>query len=144
VEEAEHASFQRADHDEEQEQRLEPLEVVHQALLGLVINVTNTPKEVEGYGVLQGVLSRQSSVVSRQFSGEYPRDMRVMYVKPRCPYCQAARDSLAADGLEWEERDATTQPNWRAELMEFSKGTGMVPTIVNSGQVETVGWKGRG
>ena len=42
-----------------------------------------------------------------------------MYVKPSCPYCQAARDSLAADGLEWEERDATTRPDWRAELMEF-------------------------
>jgi glutaredoxin 3 len=69
---------------------------------------------------------------------------RIMYVKPHCPYCQAARDSLQADGVEWEERDATTRPDWRAELMQFSKDTGMVPTIVNAGQVETVGWKGRG
>ena len=100
------------------------------------MNVTNTPTGVESYPFAGG---------SRcQCSGEYPRDMRVMYVKPRCPYCQAARDSLAADGLEWEERDATTRPDWRAELMDFSKGTGMVPTIVNAGQVETVGWKGRG
>jgi hypothetical protein len=51
---------------------------------------------------------------------------------------------LAADGIEWEERDATTREDWRAELMDYSKGTGRVPTIVNSGQVETVGWKGRG
>ena len=69
---------------------------------------------------------------------------RIMYVKPACPHCQRARDDMGAQGLEWEERDATTRPEWRAELMEFSKGTGMVPTIVNSGQVETVGWKGRG
>ena len=69
---------------------------------------------------------------------------RIMYVKPGCPYCQAARDSLQADGVVWVERDATTRPDWRAELMGFSKDTGMVPTIVNAGQVETVGWKGRG
>ena len=100
------------------------------------MNVTSTPAEVESYAFAG---SSQLSV-----PGEYPRDMRVMYVKPRCPYCQAARDSLAADGVEWEERDATTRPDWRAELMEFSKDTGMVPTIVNAGQVETVGWKGRG
>jgi len=70
--------------------------------------------------------------------------MRVMYVKPACPYCQEAREALAADGVEWEERDATTRDDWRDELMEYSKGTGRVPTIVNVGQVETVGWKGRG
>ena len=38
-----------------------------------------------------------------------------MYVKPACPYCQEARDALAADGVEWEERDATTRADWRAE-----------------------------
>jgi glutaredoxin len=69
---------------------------------------------------------------------------RIMYVKPRCPYCQQARDALAAEGAAWEERDATTRADWKEELMGYSKGTGMVPTIVNAGQVETVGWKGRG
>jgi glutaredoxin len=69
---------------------------------------------------------------------------RIMYVKPRCPYCQQARDALSADGVAWEERDATTRTDWKEELMGFSKGTGMVPTIVSAGQVETVGWKGRG
>jgi glutaredoxin len=69
---------------------------------------------------------------------------RVMYVKPGCPYCQEARDGLAAEGLDWEERDATTRADWKAELMAASKDTGKVPTIVNAGQVETVGWKGRG
>jgi glutaredoxin len=69
---------------------------------------------------------------------------RIMYVKPRCPYCQQARDELSAQGIEWEERDATTRADWKAELMEHSRGTGMVPTIVTAGQVETVGWKGHG
>jgi glutaredoxin len=69
---------------------------------------------------------------------------RVMYVKPGCPYCQQARDEMAAEGLEWSERDATTRSEWRDELMTYSKGTGRVPTVVLAGQVETVGWKGRG
>jgi len=69
---------------------------------------------------------------------------RIMYVKPGCPYCEAARARLRESGLDWEERDATSRPDWKSELMEHSKGTGLVPTIVNAGQVETVGWKGKG
>jgi glutaredoxin len=68
---------------------------------------------------------------------------RIMYVKPGCPYCQDARDALAADGLEWEERDATTDRGWRAELMEHSRGSGVVPTIVAPEGVR-IGWNGRG
>jgi len=68
---------------------------------------------------------------------------RVMYVKPGCPYCQQAREALTADGLEWEERDATTNRDWRDELMEHSSGSGVVPTIVAPDGV-TVGWNGRG
>jgi glutaredoxin len=71
-------------------------------------------------------------------------EARIMYVKPRCPYCQQAREELTARGDSWEERDATSRTDWKAELMEHSKGTGMVPTIVAAGRVETVGWKGKG
>ena len=69
---------------------------------------------------------------------------RIMYVKPGCPYCQQARDDLSAQGVEWEERDATTREDWRAELMEHSRDTGKVPTIVMGDEVVTIGWKGRG
>ena len=51
---------------------------------------------------------------------------------------------MGAQDLEWEERDATTRDDWREELMDFTKGTGKVPTVVLGDQVETVGWKGRG
>jgi glutaredoxin len=71
-------------------------------------------------------------------------DVRVMYVKPGCPYCEQARAGLRADGVEWEERDATTRAEWREELLGFSKGTGMVPTIVEGGEVVSVGWDGHG
>jgi glutaredoxin len=68
----------------------------------------------------------------------------VVYVKPNCPYCEEARTALRADGVDFEERDATTRDDWRAELMEHSRSTGMVPTVVREGEVVTVGWKGRG
>jgi glutaredoxin len=66
-----------------------------------------------------------------------------MYVKPGCPYCQAAREGLAADGLDWEERDATKSGAWREELFRHSSGSGIVPTIVGPDGT-TVGWQGGG
>ena len=68
----------------------------------------------------------------------------VVYVKPNCPYCDEARKSLRADGVDFEERDATARRDWREELMEHSRASGMVPTVVRDGEVVTVGWKGRG
>jgi glutaredoxin len=56
----------------------------------------------------------------------------VMYVKPNCPYCQAAREHLAGEGEAIEERDATQNPAWKAELMRYTRNTGVVPTIVRS------------
>jgi glutaredoxin len=54
----------------------------------------------------------------------------VMYVKPGCPYCEAARADLAARGEQVEERDATADAAWKAELMGYTAKTGVVPTIV--------------
>jgi glutaredoxin len=68
---------------------------------------------------------------------------RVMYVKPGCPYCAQAREALTADGVEFEERDATLSPEWKAELFRHTKNTGMVPTIVGPDGVQ-VGWQGKG
>ena len=69
----------------------------------------------------------------------------VMYVKPRCPYCQAAREHLAAEGESVEERDATLDPAWKAELMVYTNDRGIVPTIVWSDGRRQVGFPpGRG
>ncbi len=67
---------------------------------------------------------------------------RIMYTKPGCPYCTDARASLTAEGLEFEERDATTRREWRDELYVHSPA-GRVPTIVAPDGV-TVGWHGGG
>jgi glutaredoxin 3 len=68
-----------------------------------------------------------------------------MYVKPGCPYCQAAREHLAAQGETVEERDATVNPAWRAELMRHTNNRGVVPTILFSDGRRQVGFPpGRG
>jgi glutaredoxin len=53
-----------------------------------------------------------------------------MYTKPGCPYCQSAREHLAAEREDVEERDATQSAAWKAELMSYTNGRGTVPTIV--------------
>jgi glutaredoxin 3 len=69
----------------------------------------------------------------------------VMYVKPGCPYCEAAREQLSADGEVVEERDATESREWRAELMGYTNDRGIVPTIVRDGGGVQVGFPpGRG
>jgi glutaredoxin len=69
----------------------------------------------------------------------------VMYVKPRCPYCQAAREHLAAEGETVEERDATKNAAWRGELMSYTNNRGVVPTIIWSDGRRQIGFApGRG
>ena len=68
-----------------------------------------------------------------------------MYIKPGCPYCQAAREYLAAHGDAVEERDATADDQWKKELMQLTNNRVIVPTIVRDGEREQVGFPpGRG
>jgi glutaredoxin len=69
----------------------------------------------------------------------------IMYVKPGCPYCQTAREHLAEEGETVEERDATQNRAWRAELMGYTNDRGVVPTIVRGDGDVQVGFPpGRG
>jgi glutaredoxin len=72
--------------------------------------------------------------------------MLVMYVKPGCPYCQAAREHYAAEGESVEDRDATRNAEWKAELFRHTNNRGTVPTVVDGdGQLVQVGFPpGRG
>jgi glutaredoxin 3 len=60
----------------------------------------------------------------------------IVYVKPRCPYCADARRHLRSAGEAFEERDATANDDWRAELMDYTGGAGTVPTIVRGSEVQ--------
>jgi glutaredoxin 3 len=64
----------------------------------------------------------------------------LMYTKPNCPYCAAARADMDERGEAYEDRDATTNPAWKAELMDYSRNTGLVPTIVRAGGQVQVGF----
>ena len=68
---------------------------------------------------------------------------RVMYVKPGCPYCESMRARLREQGLDWEERDATTSRELRDQLYSHSP-RGVVPTIVEASGTVTVGYDGHG
>lgn len=65
-----------------------------------------------------------------------------MYVKPGCPYCEAARGRLRDAGHDWDERDATASADWKRELFSHSP-RGVVPTIVEGDSV-TIGHDGGG
>lgn len=54
----------------------------------------------------------------------------VIYTKPGCPYCVAARNDLIARGVEYEEIDVTTAPDAQERLAELTLGSMMVPVIV--------------
>lgn len=54
----------------------------------------------------------------------------VIYTKPGCPYCTAARNDLIGRGAEYEEIDVTTTPGARERLAELTFGSMMVPVIV--------------
>jgi glutaredoxin len=62
--------------------------------------------------------------------------MTVIYTKPNCPYCAAAREDMQARGEQFEERDATANADWKSELMRYSRDTGLVPTIVRDAEIQ--------
>ena len=67
-----------------------------------------------------------------------------MYVKPGCPWCERQRDRFRAEGVEWDEVDATSDREARAELIRLTNGTRTVPTVVRDGELDSVGFDGHG
>jgi len=68
----------------------------------------------------------------------------LMYVKPGCPWCERQRERFRDEGVEWEEVDATADRDARAELIQLTRGTRTVPTVVRDGVLESVGFDGHG
>ena len=65
----------------------------------------------------------------------------VIYTRPGCPYCAAAKHDLSGRGLSYEEINVESNPEARAEVMRLSAGTGVVPILVEGDKV-TVGFGG--
>jgi len=64
-----------------------------------------------------------------------------IFVKPGCPYCEAAREYYNQQRVAFEEIDVIGNPEAQKELLKLSKGKRMVPVIVDKGRVK-VGWDG--
>lgn len=52
----------------------------------------------------------------------------LVYTRDYCPYCTAAKALLSAKGVAFEERNATAEPAFRAEMMQVS-GRNTFPQI---------------
>jgi glutaredoxin 3 len=64
----------------------------------------------------------------------------VVYTKPGCPYCKAAKDHYNENGIEFIEYDAQTDKARQKEMLEFTGGDPTVPAIVENGVYKQSGW----
>jgi len=64
----------------------------------------------------------------------------VIYTKPGCPYCAAAKEDLNQKGITFEERDVTSDPAIKEEAVNKA-GVAAVPVIVRGSEV-SVGFGG--
>jgi len=64
----------------------------------------------------------------------------VMYTKPGCPYCQAARDHYNSHSIAFTEYDAQTDKTRQREMLAITNGDPTVPAIVENGVYKQSGW----
>ena len=55
----------------------------------------------------------------------------IIYTKPGCPYCAAAKQDLEARSVEYDEIDVYTSPGAREQLAELTCGMNVVPVIID-------------
>ncbi len=67
-------------------------------------------------------------------------DEVVIYTKPGCPYCAAAKADLEEKGVRYVEHDVKSDPAIREQAISLA-GRAAVPVIVRNDQV-TVGFGG--
>ena len=65
----------------------------------------------------------------------------IMYTKPGCPYCAAAKEYYTGRGIKFDEINVIDIPAAQKKLLELSGGQRIVPVIVDQGKV-TIGWDG--
>jgi glutaredoxin 3 len=65
----------------------------------------------------------------------------VMYTKPGCPYCAAAKEHYQKKNIPYEEINVIDNAAAQKKLLAVSDGERIVPVIVDKGKV-TIGWDG--
>ncbi len=68
-------------------------------------------------------------------------DEVVIYTKPGCPYCAAAKDDLQRRNVHYTEYNVQADTDALLRMLELNGGRRHVPTIIESGRV-TVGFNG--
>lgn len=58
----------------------------------------------------------------------------VLYTKPGCPYCMAAKGLLARKGVDFTEIVAANDPEKKAEMIQKSGGKATFPQIFIDGK----------
>jgi len=64
-----------------------------------------------------------------------------IYTKKGCPYCAAAKKHYDDQGIAFEEIDVHSVPGAKDKVVELSKGSNIVPIIIDNGEVK-VGFGG--
>ena len=64
----------------------------------------------------------------------------MIFTKPGCPYCKAAKEDMQEKGIAFTERDVTQDPAAKEEAIKLA-GLAAVPVIVKEGKA-TVGFGG--
>ena len=65
----------------------------------------------------------------------------LIYTKPDCPYCDAARRDLEARGEAFAEIDITTTPGAEEQVVALTGGVVLVPVVVDGADIR-FGWGG--
>ena len=65
----------------------------------------------------------------------------VIYTKPGCPHCAAAKEDLRQRGIPYLEHNAQDDAAALRRMLELNGGRRLVPTIVEDDRV-TVGFDG--
>lgn len=70
-----------------------------------------------------------------------PSQRAIIYTKPGCPYCSAAKQDFEERGIKYEEINIENNPEALKEAMRLSGGKVIVPIIVTGDEVK-VGFGG--
>jgi glutaredoxin 3 len=67
-----------------------------------------------------------------------------LYATQSCPYCAELRYELEDAGRDFVEFDVEADLGARARLLELTRGSALVPVLVEDGRVVQIGMQGRG
>ena len=60
----------------------------------------------------------------------------ILYTKPGCPYCAAAKAHYSEQGIEFQEFDVKSDSSAAEKAVELAGGKHIVPVIVDDGEVK--------